>query len=103
MIEQNIEETPELKSKDTQGVKQINPIADWFIRLLKGALVGIGFILPGLSGGVLAVIFGIYDPLIRFLANLKHKFVKNIMFFLPVAIGAAIGIVLFAIDRKSVV
>ena len=97
MIEQNIEETPELKSKDTQGVKQINPIADWFIRLLKGALVGIGFILPGLSGGVLAVIFGIYDPLIRFLANLKHKFVKNIMFFLPVAIGAAIGIVLFAI------
>src|SRR5690554_1683117 len=97
MIEQNIEETPELKSKDTQGVKQINPIADWFIRLLKGALVGIGFILPRLSGGVLAVIFGIYDPLIRFLANLKHKFVKNIMFFLPVAIGAAIGIVLFAI------
>ena len=59
--------------------------------------MGIGFILPGLSGGVLAVIFGIYDPLIRFLANLKHKFVKNIMFFLPVAIGAAIGIVLFAI------
>jgi len=46
-------------------------------------LVGIGFILPGLSGGVLAVIFGIYDPLIRFLANLRHKFLKNILYFLP--------------------
>ncbi|MDD4778109.1 MAG: DUF368 domain-containing protein [Fermentimonas sp.] len=97
MIEQTSEETPELKSKDNKGVKHINPISDWFIRLLKGALVGVGFILPGLSGGVLAVIFGIYDPLIRFLANLKHNFVKNVMFFLPVAIGAAIGIVLFAV------
>ena len=97
MIEQNNEEAPELRSMDTPEVKHINPIADWFIRLLKGALVGVGFILPGLSGGVLAVIFGIYDPLIRILPNLKHKFMKNVMFFLPVAIGAAIGIVLFAI------
>ncbi len=80
-----------------QKQKQITPLTDWFIRLLKGALVGIGFILPGLSGGVLAVIFGIYDPLIRFLANLRKNFLKNILYFLPVAIGAAIGIVLFAV------
>lgn len=97
MIEQKNEEIIEMKSVDNTEVKHINPITDWFIRLLKGALVGIGFILPGLSGGVLAVIFGIYDPLIRFLANIRNKFVKNVMFFLPVAIGAAIGIVLFAI------
>ena len=77
--------------------EQINPLTDWFIRLLKGMLVGIGFILPGLSGGVLAVIVGMYDPLIKFLANLKDKFLKNIMFFLPFAIGAAVGIVLFAV------
>jgi len=89
MIEQIKEETREQRL--------INPAADWFIRLIKGALVGIGFILPGLSGGVLAVIFGIYDPLIRFLANIRHKFLKNILYFLPVAIGAAIGIVLFAV------
>ncbi|KUK46032.1 MAG: Uncharacterized protein XD73_1099, partial [Anaerolinea thermophila] len=36
---------------------------DWIIRLLKGILVGIGFITPGLSGGVLAVVFGIYERL----------------------------------------
>lgn len=77
--------------------KKINPVTDWFIRLLKGALVGIGFILPGLSGGVLAVIFGIYDPLIRFLANIRKKFMENVLYFLPVGIGAAIGIVLFAV------
>lgn len=77
--------------------KNINPIIDWFIRLVKGMLVGIGFILPGLSGGVLAVIFGIYDRIIIFLANLRENFVKNVFYFIPVAIGAAIGIVLFAV------
>lgn len=87
----------EQKNEGTREQKLINPAVDWFIRLVKGMLVGIGFILPGLSGGVLAVIFGIYDPLIRFLANLRHKFLKNILYFLPVAIGAAIGIVLFAV------
>lgn len=77
--------------------KKISPVADWFIRLVKGALVGIGFILPGLSGGVLAVIFGLYDRIIKFLANLRDNFVKNLIYFIPVAIGAAIGIVLFAV------
>ncbi len=77
--------------------RKIRPVVDWFIRLVKGALVGIGFILPGLSGGVLAVIFGIYDPLIRFLANIRYKFLKNVLYFLPLGIGAAIGIVLFAV------
>lgn len=82
------------KSKED---KRFNPIADWFIRLLKGMLVGIGFILPGLSGGVLAVIFGIYDPLIRFLADIRKNFIKNVLYFIPVGIGAAIGIVLFSV------
>lgn len=77
--------------------KTIHPVTDWFIRLLKGILVGIGFILPGLSGGVLAVIFGIYDRIIKFLANLRHKFVENVFYFIPVGIGAAIGIVLFSV------
>ena len=69
---------------------------DWFIRFVKGAIVGIGAILPGLSGGVLAVIFGIYDPLIRFLADLRKDFVKNFKYFLPIVLGVGAGIVLFS-------
>ena len=88
-MQNNIEEIGEKKT--------INPVTDWFIRLIKGALVGIGFILPGLSGGVLAVIFGLYDRIIKFLANLRENLVQNILYFIPVAIGAAIGIVLFAV------
>lgn len=98
MAEENREESREVTiEQKTIEQKTISPLVDWFIRLLKGALVGIGFILPGLSGGVLAVIFGIYDPLIRFLANIRDEFLKNALYFLPVGIGAAIGIVLFAV------
>lgn len=72
-------------------------VGGWFARLFKGIMVGIGFILPGLSGGVLAVIFRIYDPMIRFLANPKHKFLKNVRYFIPVGIGGMIGVFLFSI------
>ena len=32
--------------------------------MLKGILIGIGMILPGVSGGVIAVILGVYDKII---------------------------------------
>lgn len=71
-------------------------IIEWVIRLLKGILVGIGAIVPGLSGGVLAVVFGLYEPLMRFLANLRVKFWQNVRFFVPVVLGVALGIIGFA-------
>src|SRR4030065_744891 len=71
-------------------------IIDWFIRLVKGVIVGIGFIVPGLSGGVLAVVFGLYEPLMKFLGNLREKFLKNLLFFIPVGIGGVLGVVAFS-------
>lgn len=76
--------------------KQTNGLFNWVLRLVKGMLVGIGAIVPGLSGGVLMVIFGIYEPLIKFLANLKKNFVKNVLFFIPIGIGGVIGVVAFS-------
>lgn len=73
-----------------------NYFIDWIIRFLKGILVGVGFITPGLSGGVLAVVFGIYEPLMRFLGNLREKFIKNLIYFLPVGIGGIVGVVAFS-------
>lgn len=69
----------------------------WLTRLLKGIMVGIGFILPGLSGGVLAVIFRIYDPIIRFLSKPFHRFAAQVRYFVPIGIGGVAGIVLFSI------
>ena len=51
-----------------------------------------GAILPGLSGGALAAIFGIYEPLINFISNVKKNFKANIKFFIPVVFGGAFGV-----------
>lgn len=73
------------------------PTDAWLTRFGKGIAVGIGFILPGLSGGVLAVIFRIYDPLIRFLANPGRNLMPNVRYFAPVGVGAVVGIQLFSV------
>ena len=64
---------------------------------MKGIAIGIGAILPGLSGGVLAVIFGIYNPAIKFLSNLKYKFWKNVRYFIPAGLGLLLGVFLFSV------
>jgi len=51
-----------------------------------------GAVLPGLSGGALAAIFGIYEPLIDALSNIKKDFKANVKFFLPVIFGGILGI-----------
>ncbi|MCL2671876.1 MAG: DUF368 domain-containing protein [Clostridiales bacterium] len=72
--------------------KLFKGMKDWLLRLLKGAVVGTGFILPGVSGGALAAIFGLYRRLVAFLAHITKDFWKNLMYFLPVGIGALLGI-----------
>lgn len=68
----------------------------WIARMLKGMIITLGFILPGVSGGVLAAILGIYERMIRFLAHIKDNFVENVLYFTPVAIGMVLGIAAFS-------
>lgn len=65
-------------------------------RFIVGMFIGSGFILPGVSGGALAAIFGIYERIISFLANLSKNFKENVLFFLPVGFGALFGIFLLS-------
>lgn len=69
---------------------------DWFLRFVKGMFIGSGFILPGVSGGALAAIFGMYERIISFLANMSKNFKENILYFIPVGLGALSGIVLLS-------
>lgn len=61
-------------------------------RFLKGVVIALGFILPGVSGGVLAAILVIYERMLRFMAHLTKNFKENLLFFLPVGIGGIVGI-----------
>lgn len=73
-----------------------NKLIDWILRFVKGIFVGTGFILPGVSGGALAAVFGIYERLINFLAHITKDFKKNIIYFLPVGLGGIAGVVLLS-------
>ena len=69
---------------------------DWLLRFVKGMFIGSGFILPGVSGGALAAVFGIYERLISFLAHLTRNFKENVLFFLPVGLGGISGVFLLS-------
>lgn len=62
-----------------------------FIKLLQGALIGLGSVLPGISGGVLSVIFGVYKPVMELLADPVRKAKTHLPGLLPYFAGAAIG------------
>ena len=63
---------------------------------IKGIIVGIGGIAPGLSGSVLLVILGLYQKTINSIATLFKNFKKNIIFLLPIILGFIVGIFLFS-------
>lgn len=63
---------------------------------LIGIVIGITNVIPGVSGGTVAVVFGIYDKLIELISlNIKKVF-SLWKFWLPLAAGIAAGIVLFS-------
>lgn len=69
---------------------------DWLLRFVKGMFIGSGFILPGVSGGALAAIFGIYERIISFLAHITRNFKENVLFFIPVGLGGVTGVFLLS-------
>ena len=64
--------------------------------LLIGIVIGSAAIIPGLSGGVLAVIFGVYDKVLYAFSNLFKDFKKNFIYILTIGTGVLLGIVWFS-------
>lgn len=64
--------------------------------ILKGFALGIANVIPGVSGGTIAVILGIYEKLIDILSNLKTKLKENFKYLLFLAIGLILAIGLFS-------
>ena len=63
------------------------------LKVLQGALIGFGAVLPGVSGGVLCVLFGVYKPIMRLLAHPIKELKNSAKLLIPVLIGFAIGYV----------
>ena len=70
--------------------------------ILKGIVIGLANIIPGVSGGTMAVSMGIYDKLIHCVTHLFKEFKKSVLFkefkesmkfLIPIFLGAGIAIV----------
>ena len=64
--------------------------------LLKGMVFGIANIIPGVSGGTIALTLGIYEDLIKALSNILKSFKKSMSLLIPFGLGTAISIVVFS-------
>jgi len=69
----------------------------FFYRICCGFFLGISVFAPGFSGSFIAIILGVYQDLVRIASNPFRKLKQNIIFCVPLGIGAAISAVLFVI------
>lgn len=65
-------------------------------QILRGVVIGVANIIPGVSGGTMMVSMGIYDTLIHCITHLFSEFRKSIKTLLPYAVGMVAGIVVLA-------
>ena len=66
-------------------------LARLLLQVLQGAFIGLGAVLPGISGGVLSVIFGIYKDIMELLANPFRNFKTHVPRLIPYILGAILG------------
>ena len=67
-----------------------------FLNMIKGIFIGAGAIVPGVSSGVVCLIFGIYEKLLDAVLNFFKDIKHNIKFLFPIALGVGIGVLLFS-------
>ena len=75
---------------------KFNPVWKSVLYALQGAIVGVGASLPGVSGGVLCVAFGIYEPMMALLTHPVQSFKTYYKMFVPFLVGWALGFVFLA-------
>ena len=65
------------------------------INFIKGIVIGIAMLVPGVSGGTMAIILGLYDEMIHSISSFFKDVKKNTIFLLTVGLGGIVGIGLF--------
>lgn len=67
-----------------------------FILIIKGIIIGIGKILPGVSGAILAISLNVYDKGLDAITNFFNNVKKNSIFLIKIGIGISLGLVFFS-------
>ena len=66
---------------------------NYMFLVIKGFFLGLANIIPGVSGGTIAIVMGIYEKLLNVINNFFKDIKKNIMFLVPIGVGAVIAII----------
>lgn len=66
----------------------------FLFRVACGVVIGVGCVLPGVSGGIMAISMGLYEPAMRAIGSFFGNAKKNFLYLLPIAIGGGIGVLL---------
>ncbi len=64
----------------------------YLVLVIKGIVIGIATMVPGVSGGTMAIILGVYDDIIHSISSFFKDMKKNIVFLGTVGIGGIIGL-----------
>ncbi len=75
-------------------------VKEFFKKFGAGALIGIAMIIPGVSGGTIAVLLKLYDKLVGAISDLRRDFKNSFLFLLPIALGALCGLAALFIPLK---
>ena len=68
-------------------------IKEWFKLFFSGMGIGVASSVPGVSGGTVAVILGVYDKFISAVSNLFKKFAKSFVILLPILLGVILAVI----------
>ena len=69
---------------------------DFIINIINGIIFGVSNVIPGVSGGTMAIIFNFYDVLTESITLNFKVLIKNIKFIIPFGIGIIVGIIGFS-------
>jgi len=74
---------------------------EWWLDFLKGTTIGFAIPIPGVSGGTMAVLTGIFDKIANAVSNIRRKFWESVKTLLPIGLGALVMAVIGFVGIKK--
>ncbi len=71
-------------------------VKEFIVNVLRGMVIGIANVIPGVSGGTMMVSMGIYDKLILVLTHFIKRMKEAVALLVPIGIGMLLSIAVFA-------